>query len=304
MSAALHARFNSLCRGTHFTQLMDNSTGKDGVQKLVKKWRCCYCQKVVQDNLTHLKEHLANPSACEGCSPEIRLAALSALPDSNKLHQRSASKKRVLEPDQQQPLFHMPSSSTDVQMSDAADHSSGVITATPHDIPPQPPAPPWPPELLNQPSLPFASVPSNNEHAAIEKAIGWFLFGSGRPFSLMEDPFFRNMIHTLRPGFELRHTDHYRDKILNQVHAELTAKVETRLAQAKVITWSCDDSEDVRKIGLANVIALTPAPCLVKATFPRMKSSVDLQRKLQKRCLPSCRRGQTQELSFPTQKTR
>ena len=106
-------------------------------------------------------------------------------------------------------------------------------------------------------------VPSSAERPEIETAIDYFLFGSGRPFSLLDDPFFRNMVHALRPGFKLAHSNHFRDVVLKRIHLELKAKVETRLSRSKALTLCADDSEDARNIGLTNVIALSPTPYLI-----------------------------------------
>ena len=291
--SALHSRFNDLCRGTHFTKFMGTKITKEGTEVMCNKWRCKYCDAELQDNLTYLKQHLANENGCKACAPEIRAAALAALPAANKTHKTAHNKRNLELQEGQQPLqkrmlvtpsFFNPIQAIAADGSTSSTHSNHEQAEQQDE--PQPNLQNSPAMLTpNQSRIHFAPTPSKAESDAIEKAIGFFLFGSGRPFALMDDCFFRNMVQTLRPGYVLKHSDHHRDKVLPYVHALVNTKVEQRISRAPCVTWSADDSEDARRIGVSNIIACTPQPYLV-ASLPKTEVERGSSQKLAAKLLP------------------
>jgi hypothetical protein len=92
-----------------------------------------------------------------------------------------------------------------------ADHSGTMSNVVPSARSSNEPAPlpPKPLQYLQTSKLNLLPVPNSSEEQKINEAIALFMYASGRPFSLADDVFFKNMIQTLRPGFHLRGDDYF-----------------------------------------------------------------------------------------------
>ena len=153
--------------------------------KSYKRHKCVFCGNSIQDNATYLKKHLTSCKAPQ-CSLEVKAQAEQSL-------NSGASKNKRSHDDLTHSSQHSASLADALPMPPASGSSSVGAESDVADECPAVPLSKRP--FVAQPrqaSIPFSAIPANAEQKGIERAIGFFLFASGRPFSLLDDPFFRN----------------------------------------------------------------------------------------------------------------
>ena len=287
--------YNQTCREKNFKPEQESKQNKRGEMRIYNRFRCIWCNNIFQDNITYMKQHITK---CK-TAPEMEKAAAAA--SLARGSHPNASLKRTFS----QASEAGPSSSADnldptastssqnppgglewgtdsrgrairysprLQRSQVVDELLEVgghaVRAGPlfHDDQ----HPEHHPGYSNQRSRKLLGIPlpTISEEKQIEHAVALFLHGSGRAFSYPDDPLFRNMVCKLRPGFHLKGSDFCGGKMIDEIDDKINGPnglMEQQLKRAKVLTASADDSEDMRNLGLTNVIMLSPTPCLVGA---------------------------------------
>lgn len=102
------------------------------------------------------------------------------------------------------------------------------------------------------------------EEKMLNKKLASAIFSSGCPFSLVENPYWKDFFSSLRPSFKLPTRKDIGGKYLDREFESVEADVWTKIRSSNSVALQCDGWSNIRNEAIINFIITTPSPVLLK----------------------------------------